>query len=556
MTADFTPWPEEYVKKYRSRGYWREMTLTEVLEDTIFDYPERIALISGDVRVTYKELGHKFHRMALHFLDQGIKPGDRVIVQLPNMIEFIYVFYGLIEIGAVPVLALPGHRQAEISYFIKHTEAKAYVIVDQLKDFKYIELAQEMLDTQMTLEKVFVIGEAVRPGMISLSELLDIPIENRYPSDCLEKLRPDTYDMALMILSGGTTSIPKLIPRTHNDYVYNSLQSGRVTHINQETVYLAVLPLCHNFTLGSPGCQATLFAGGRVVFCPSWDTETVFTLVERERVTVTSIVVPMMTRWTENRELISKFDLSSLKVIQYGGSKITGDLVQRILDAFPNTIPQEVFGMAEGLLILNRLDDPRELLIESAGKPMCRDDEVKVVDDDGNDLPVGEIGELVVRGPYTIRGYFKAEEYNRTAFLPGGFYRTGDLVRIDENGYIYSEGRKKELVIRGGEKINTEEIEELIRSHPAVFNAAVVPMPDPVFGEKSCAYVILKDENDKLDLTELNNFLLEKHKIAKIKLPERLEIVAEFPLSPVGKVFKRVLKDDIAKKLKEEGVIK
>jgi 2,3-dihydroxybenzoate-AMP ligase len=208
--------------------------------------------------------------------------------------------------------------------------------------------------------------------------------------------------------------------------------------------------------------------------------------------------------------------------------------------------------MAEGLLNFTRLDDPQELIVESAGRPMCSSDEIKVVDNEDREVPCGEVGELIVRGPYTIRGYYNAQEYNRQAFTPDGFYRTGDLVRVDAEGYIFTEGRKKDLINRGGEKISCEEVEEVIRRHPKIFNVAIVPMPDPVFGEKSCAYVILR-QDQSLTLVELNQFLLGQQ-IAKFKLPERLEVIEEFPLTPVGKIIKHVLKADIKKKLEREQI--
>jgi 2,3-dihydroxybenzoate-AMP ligase len=200
---------------------------------------------------------------------------------------------------------------------------------------------------------------------------------------------------------------------------------------------------------------------------------------------------------------------------------------------------QEVFGMAEGLLCYVRLDDPDEVRFETAGRPVSAGDELRLVDDEGNDVPEGEIGELLVRGPYTLRGYFRVPEYNARVFTPDGFYRSGDLMRRHPSGNYVVEGRKKDLINRGGEKISAEEVENLILSHPAVLNIACVPMPDPLLGERMCAFAILRP-GMTLTLKDLTNFQLGKG-IAKFKLPERLEIMEEFPLSRVGKVAKNVL---------------
>ena len=212
--------------------------------------------------------------------------------------------------------------------------------------------------------------------------------------------------------------------------------------------------------------------------------------------------------------------------------------------------PQEVYGTAEGLINMVRLDDPDALLLESSGAPVCPDDEIRVVDDAGNEVADGVQGELVTRGPYTIRGYYDAPEKNREAFTADGFYRMGDIVRR-EGRHVFTEGRRKDLVNRGGEKISCEEVENLIYMHPAVKVVTLVAMPDPVFGEKACAFVVPKP-GQTLTFEALIAFLKEQ-RIASFKLPERLEVVAELPLSPVGKILKRELRERITAALAREA---
>jgi 2,3-dihydroxybenzoate-AMP ligase len=215
-------------------------------------------------------------------------------------------------------------------------------------------------------------------------------------------------------------------------------------------------------------------------------------------------------------------------------------------------MPQEIYGTAEGLINMTRLDDSLEVVLNSSGSPVCADDEIKVINDEGEEVPDGQLGELVTRGPYTIQGYYLAPEKNREAFTPDGFYRMGDLVR-KQGRQIYTEGRRKDLINRGGEKISCEEVEDLIAMHPGVKSVSLVAMPDPVFGERACAYVILK-EGAQLDFAGLIAFL-RGHHIASFKLPERLEVVQHFPLSPVGKILKSQLRQEIATKLaQEQGV--
>jgi 2,3-dihydroxybenzoate---[aryl-carrier protein] ligase len=258
-------------------------------------------------------------------------------------------------------------------------------------------------------------------------------------------------------------------------------------------------------------------------------------------------VVPLIASWLA-ADVEQRFDLSSLRVVQNGGARLAPELRQRLRERFGVT-PQEIYGTAEGLINMTRLDDDNDRLLHSSGAPVCDADEIVVVDEEGREVPDGEAGELLTRGPYTIRGYYDATDKNAEAFTPDGFYRMGDIVRR-RGRYLYAEGRRKDFVNRGGEKISCEEIEALMLTHPKVKLAALVAMPDPVFGEKACAFVV-PHPGETLGFAELIAFL-RAQQIASFKLPERLEIAAELPLSPVGKILKRELREIIAAKLTQE----
>jgi non-ribosomal peptide synthetase component E (peptide arylation enzyme) len=262
------------------------------------------------------------------------------------------------------------------------------------------------------------------------------------------------------------------------------------------------------------------------------------------------VVPALLIRWL-NDPLIVKFDLSSLQVIQSGGQRLQPEVRRRTKELIPSVAVQENFGMAEGMLMFVRLDDPDEVRMETVGRPISPGDEVRLVDDDDNEVAPGEVGEFLARGPYTLRGYYGVPEYNAKAFTKDGFYRSGDLMRRHPSGNYLVAGRKKDLINRGGEKISAEEIENLILTHPAVQNVACVPMPDPILGERMCACVILR-RGSALTLEELVAFLA-KQEIAKHKLPERLELLDDFPLSPFGKVSKKDLTEKIALKLRQAG---
>ncbi|HZI37609.1 MAG TPA: AMP-binding protein, partial [Acidimicrobiia bacterium] len=354
-------------------------------------------------------------------------------------------------------------------------------------------------------------------------------------------------------------------PRTHEDYAYNVAASADVCGLSPSTVYMVALPAAHNFPLGCPGIMGTLAAGGRVVMAPSPRPEDAMAMVEAEQVTITALVPALVIRWLDaitsgtprTPAAGGRFDLSTLEVLQVGGARLAPEVARRIGPAIGCQV-QQVFGMAEGLLNYTRLDDPDDVVVGTQGRPLSPADEILIVGPDDQPVPDGQAGELLTRGPYTIRGYYRADAHNAKAFTADGFYRTGDIVRRDEAGNLMVEGRAKDLINRGGEKISAEEIENLLIAHPAVREVAAVAMPHPVLGEQTCAYLVLRPEpggsgvspdSNKLDLAALCAYLDER-RVARFKWPERLEILDALPVTNVGKVDKKKLRDDIAAKLK------
>ncbi|HEX6510656.1 MAG TPA: AMP-binding protein, partial [Chloroflexota bacterium] len=456
MLEGFTPFPPDYVARYRERGYWEDRPLIDHFRDAFEHYAERRAIVFGDEHVTYRQLGERVDRLALHLLDLGLQPLDRVVMHLPNIPEFVYLYFAFERIGAIPLMALPPHREHEIGFFVEFIDALAYVIPDTWGGFNFPEFALSLRAKSRTLKHVLVTGADVPEGCISISDWL--AIEPRLPPSRLDELKLNPMEPAVFQLSGGTTGIPKVIPRTHNDYVYNSKASGEVIDIRPDDALLVVLPIAHNFPLASAGIQAFLLQGARIVLSTSTRVSDVMPLIERERITHLEIVPALMIRWLDDSDL-SNYDLSSVRVVNSGGQKYQPETKLRTEEVFSKSKVQEVFGMAEGLLMYSRLDDAREVRIETVGRPVCLDDEVLLVDDDGHEVPAGELGELWVRGPYTLRGYFRAPEHNARAFTPDGFYKSGDVLRKRPDGNYVVEGRLKDVINRGGEKISAEEVE-------------------------------------------------------------------------------------------------
>jgi 2,3-dihydroxybenzoate-AMP ligase len=530
MLPGVVPFPPEFAARCRAKGYWRDKSLAAEFDAVFEKYASRIALVDGDRAYSYGDIDRLTDNLALNLLALGLRPLDRVVPTLPNIAEFVLLYFALQKIGAIPIAALVTHRFAEVNQFVQLSGATACFYPEKQGDFEFEPMIRRVKEANPCLK----FG-------ISLPALRTLIDERpKLSRSALQGIDIDPVDPCIFQLSGGTTGIPKLIPRTHNDYAYNSKTAVPVCGVTGDSVLLLALPIAHNLPLACPGIQGYFFQGGKVVLSPTTRPADMFALIQKHEVTHVKVVPALLIRMI-NDPSIGRFDLSSLKIIQSGGQRMQPEVRLRTHQLIPGAFVQENFGMSEGTLFFVRLDDPEEVKLETCGRPICEDDEVKLVDDDGREVPDGEVGELICRGPYTLRGYYGVPEYNAKQFTAEGFYCSGDLMRKHPSGNYVVEGRKKDLINRGGEKISAEEIENLILSHPAVQNVACVPVPDPNLGEKMCACVVLKSRSS-LSLGELVDFLKTKE-IAKFKLPERLLICDDFPVSTFGKVSKKALAD-------------
>jgi 2,3-dihydroxybenzoate-AMP ligase len=550
MLEGFVPFPEEFVKKYRQKGIWTDKTLGDEFDEFTAAYADRIAISYQGEQVTYRQLGKRVNRLALHFVDKGLKTYDRMICQLPNGPDFLYCFYAAVKIGVIPIAALPAHQESEISHFAKFTGARCHAIPSKYKSVSHQELSRKIRAQEPTLEFTFVSGDAVADGFFSIDELLQDRIEERMPVDALNKYRPDPLEPGLFQLSGGTTGVPKVIPRTHNDYSACFRRAAEILNVTTDSIMGIAIPISHNFAMSSPGFLGTLYNGGTVVPIPSTKTEEVLEAIEREKITIMPTPPALLIRWMES-EVLSNYDLSSFRVALAGGARLNAEAAKRVKPMLGCDYHQNL-GMSEGTLFWTRKGDPEDLLLNTQGAPMFDEDEVKMVDENDNEVPHGEEGELLVRGPITIRGYYNSPEYNQKAFTPDGFYRTGDVARFYKDRYVTVEGRIKDTINRGGEKISAEEVENHILAHPKVKNCALVAMPDREMGEKACAFILTK-EKQPLAFDELVEFLKSERHIATFKLPERIELIDEFPMTKVGKIDKKELRSMISEKLSQEA---
>ncbi|TCC08372.1 (2,3-dihydroxybenzoyl)adenylate synthase [Kribbella soli] len=535
------PWPAEEVQRYVAAGYWEGRSLPSHIWEQAERTPDKVALVDGDLRLTYAELTARADSAATALTDLGLRSDDRIVVQLPNGWEFVVLTLACLRAGIVPVMALPGHRYHELSYLAAHAEAAAIAVPDVLRGFDHQALAHRLKDEVESLDHVLVVGADLSEGSVDLRALCS-------GTDAWQGAEPDSRSVAVFLLSGGTTGLPKLIARTHDDYTYNAKRSGTVSGMDASTVYLVALPAGHNFPLACPGLLGALLVGGTVVMLPSPEPIRTFATIAAEGVTHTAVVPAVAQRWLD--EYSDSNDLSSLRVLQVGGARLADEVARKIKPVLGCTL-QQVFGMAEGLLNYTRLDDPEDVICTTQGRPMCPDDELLVVDPFDRPVPLGEPGSLLTRGPYTPRGYYKAEQQNARAFTPDGWYRSGDVCRIVAGGNLVVEGRDKDMINRGGEKISAEEVENLTYTLPGVQQVAAVAMPDPSLGERVCVYVVPRGNTD-ITLDDVRHAMADLG-VAPYKFPERLVLIPELPTTKVGKIDKVALRADIATRL-EAGV--
>ncbi len=546
MLPGVVPFPPDYAQRYRAKGYWQDRSLKQEFAAVFERFADRVAVIDGERQFTYRDIDRLSDNLALNLLELGFKPLDRDVPSLPNVAEFVILYFALQKIGVIPIAALATHRYNEIGQFVRLAEAVACVYPERQSDFEFPPMIRRIAQESPFMRFSIVLGTP-REGELSLTDLIERPA--KLPRSELAKIKLDPTDPCIFQLSGGTTGVPKLIPRTHNDYAYNSKTAAAVCEVTGDSILLLALPIAHNLPLACPGIQGFMFNGGKIVLSRTTRPEEMFPLVEKHKVTHIKVVPALLIRLI-NSPACTQYDTSSVRYIQSGGQRLQPEVRIRTRELIPSCFVQENFGMSEGMLFFVRRTDPEDVRLETVGRPISPDDEVLLLDDDDNVVPFGEVGELCARGPYTLRGYYGAPEHNLRAFTSDGFYRSGDLMRQHPSGNYMVEGRKKDLINRGGEKISAEEIENLILQHPAVQNVACVAMPDEMLGERMCACVILRPGR-KLALDELVAFLGGKE-IAKYKLPERLETMPDFPLSTFGKVSKKSLVEGITKKLAAE----
>ncbi|MBW1941508.1 MAG: AMP-binding protein [Deltaproteobacteria bacterium] len=536
------PYPEELVQKYRKT--WMGITLIEAFDRTCDITPEKVAVVEGEKRTTFAQLREKARKTAFIFLEMGIKTGAPVLFQIPNSLEALYVYLALDMIGAVPVLCLPRHGQRELERFTTLTGAATWIGSSNWGKIDYIAMVGAVREKVPSLQNLIVVQDDAPEGFISLQPLVNQEELDSSSVDLLKAYRPGPDDVLHLAPTGGTTGIPKLVPKSHNAQLSRAFYWARSAERGPEDIFLVAAPISHDAPQITSMAFLAMF-GGTLVFCPSLRAEDILHHLEKEKITY-CFMVPTILSDIANMEGLEEYKFSPNLKIGTGGAWAPPDLIRTICKRIPCTF-FNTYGMTEGPGFMTRSTDSIDIIATTVGRPQCPYDAFKIVDDEDKEVPRGEEGELVGQGPCVVSGYYKSEEEDKLAFTPDGFFRTGDIGKLDSAGNLIVTGRKKDLIKRGAETIIPFEIEELISEHPAVQQTAVVGMPDERLGERICAYV-QPISGSALAFEELIDFLKEKG-ASKLLLPERLEIMDAFPLTAMQKINKQALREDIAQKV-------
>jgi non-ribosomal peptide synthetase component E (peptide arylation enzyme) len=544
----FVPYDPEAARVYDRRRWWLGLTLGDVLDKVSDLYPAKEALVGEGKRYTYSDLRRLVDNMAYRLVGEGFKPGDTVLLQLPNWPEFVIAYFALQKAAVVPVLLTVNHTAREVAHLADLTKPKGWILPGRYRKSDFMPVIRKVREDHPTLDRVIVVGDEALEGCLTFNGLIGDVADRRDVDRVLDRVHPQPTDVCQILPSGGTTGLPKGAPRTHNDYLCNVEYKSKAWYINVTDTCLVASTVGHNLAL-LVCVTGPIFHGGKVVLLDSTYPQDFCRTVQDEKITCTGLVPTLISRIV-NFDGLAEYDLSSLTKVYVGAANSPPELVKAV-EAKLGSRYINAFGMVEGPCSQTRPDDGFDLRCNTIGRPICPYDDFRTLDQDGNPTAAGVEGELAAKGPGIFTGYFRNPQANKTAFTPDGYFRTGDLAVIDENGTIRITGRIKDIIIRGGENIAARDVEDLISSHPRVEYVSVVGMPDPDLGEQVCAFI--KPAPGKTLSSEEIVEHLGKIGASKMLCPARIEFVEEIPLTAAGKADKKILKKDIEEKLKSEA---
>lgn len=529
--------PMDVRREWVRNGTYPNKSVFQLFRQHAERHPDKLAVLSPEESISYGELLDRSLRLAAGLRAQGIVPGDVVAYQLTNSWRCCAIDLAAAALGAVVAPFPPGRGRLDIESLLRRCDARAVVVPAEFGGIDLCELIESLRPTLLSLRILIVEGEA-RRGWSSLDRLMDV---EPLGTETLPKVCPNSP--VRLLVSSGTESEPKLVAYSHNALVGGRGRFLQRLHDDGESFRgMYLVPLGSSF--GSTATFGSLsWLGGSIVVLPKFDVPAAIRAIETLRPTHI-LGVPTMLQRIAADPLLAEVDKSSLVGLISGGSLIDEASVRRCVEAFGCGFIS-LYGSADGVNCHNTLDDPLEVVLRSVGRPNPSVCEIRIVDDQGVELPQGEVGEIKARGPLSPMQYVNAPELDARYRDAEGWVCTGDLGYIDRDGYLVLAGRKKDIIIRGGQNISPVQIEMLATGHPDVVSAACVPVPDPDLGQRVCICVTLREGAPRFSLAELTDYLRQQG-LEVNKLPEYLRFYRHLPLSPAGKVDKKALTAEVA----------
>ncbi|EEW2443560.1 TPA: medium-chain fatty-acid--CoA ligase [Escherichia coli] len=528
---------------YRQQGLWGDASLADYWQQTARAMPDKIAVVDNHgASYTYSALDHAASCLANWMLTKGIESGDRIAFQLPGWCEFTVIYLACLKIGAVSVPLLPSWREAELVWVLNKCQAKMFFAPTLFKQTRPVDLILPLQNQLLQLQQIVGVDKlAPATSSLSLSQI----IADNTPLTTAITVHGD--ELAAVLFTSGTEGLPKGVMLTHNNILASERAYCARLNLTWQDVFMMPAPLGHA-TGFLHGVTAPFLIGARSVLLDIFTPAACLALLEQQRCTCMLGATPFV---YDLLNLLEKqpADLSALRFFLCGGTTIPKKVARECQQRGIKLL--SVYGSTESSphAVVN-LDDPLSRFMHTDGYAAAGV-EIKVVDDARKTLPPGYEGEEASRGPNVFMGYFDEPELTARALDEEGWYYSGDLCRMDEAGYIKITGRKKDIIVRGGENISSREVEDILLQHPKIHDACVVAMPDERLGERSCAYVVLKAPHHSLSLEEVVAFFSRK-RVAKYKYPEHIVVIEKLPRTVSGKIQKFLLRKDIMRRLTQD----
>ncbi|MDR0499791.1 MAG: AMP-binding protein [Coriobacteriales bacterium] len=521
----------QLIKSYIDGGYWQDITLGDFLRDCARKWPKNIAVLDAMESLTYEELNKASDSIACYLAKLGIACGDRILFQMKNCVWHTATLFGIAKAGAIPIMALGAHRYKELLSFAQRANPVAFITNEIYQGFNYPALAKEVQLDAPSIRDVLTVSDMMRAAHEG----------NVLTAEQYAKRRPEFTDPCVLTCSGGSTNVPKLIPRRHTDYLYDAQTFAAFLDMKQSDVYLIALPASHNFVFGNPGVLGTLSLGATAVMCENPSPDEILPMIDEHRVTITALVPAVLSAMLDTLSWDDAYDTTCLRLLLVGGAVLEEQLARKTLQKFPGCLRQ-VFGTAEGINFCTSANDSDDIVVSCQGKPISPADKWRIVNEDLCEVAQGESGELIALGAYTIQHYYNAPEAE-DSFTADGYYRTGDKAHVSAEGNLVVEGRVTEQINRGGEKVMPSEIEGYLAAFPGIEEVQVVGVADELLGQRVCVYLIGEPEQTPEQTPtpmQLNSYLANLG-VAAHKSVDQVRSIDSWPLTSVGKINRKLL---------------